>query len=595
MMDIDWYKMTDVRRRFFNSAAWIPLKASQQTIRSGQSGEVGFKEEFFGVGTLAVFQSKKQEAEELGWSEIGLMASQRPYVDSELDYKPAEVRMGKGNSPIGIYLVLTQDGSFEESGEWHLNQDFVFAFDLKRENDTWLSKSEGYIEVARLIRKEDGAPDLLEVRAEYLKEYLFVRKMALRLSSYRSRVEIVKEPGELAHVERESLTESNETESWELRVTAIGDNGMPFGSKTAVLHLSRTDVDDEEDIPVLGFPGDDAVKTNSYTISNEGEKSYRIHGELWRDEWIDPGSLSPRIMDNEPEEKLHFIVDASGNTETKETLVQESRWLWFKPEVMNHILSIRGSALGWYTRYTGSIRCSPGYGLHFGINSIGLINILAKDIALLPLWQQKIWIGFNVRPDGKVCSELLASQMRATPASTKAPEDFLERAKDTLNNTTFNIFKKHFFKDHGETKNLIHKLHRFRSTDVEGLLALAKDTNKFFVETIDKDFFKLFNGKINIPGYGTIKLTETLLSTLIKSEDARKIMAPLAGVYDLRIADAHLRGSDFEDAFNLAGINKASNYIEQGFQLLSNVVTSIYTINDVVKLIPPIDKGVDTP
>jgi hypothetical protein len=63
--------------------------------------------------------------------------------------------------------------------------------------------------------------------------------------------------------------------------------------------------------------------------------------------------------------------------------------------------------------------------VHFGINSRGLVNVYAKDIALLPDWQQKIWAGYNIGPDGKVSEELLASQAEAQPADTQAPEVFL--------------------------------------------------------------------------------------------------------------------------------------------------------------------------
>jgi len=71
------------------------------------------------------------------------------------------------------------------------------------------------------------------------------------------------------------------------------------------------------------------------------------------------------------------------------------------------------------------VGCSPDYTVHFGINSLGLLNVYAKDIGLLPEWQQRIWAGYNVGPDGKVSKELLASQIDAEPADTQAPEAFL--------------------------------------------------------------------------------------------------------------------------------------------------------------------------
>jgi hypothetical protein len=47
------FEIADVRRRRFDKAVWIPIRASQ-TIKSGKFGRAGFKEEFFGLGSLAI-------------------------------------------------------------------------------------------------------------------------------------------------------------------------------------------------------------------------------------------------------------------------------------------------------------------------------------------------------------------------------------------------------------------------------------------------------------------------------------------------------------------------------------------------------------
>ena len=52
--------------------------------------------------------------------------------------------------------------------------------------------------------------------------------------------------------------------------------------------------------------------------------------------------------------------------------------------------------------------------MHFGINAIGLVNTYAKDVALLPEWQQRVWAAHNANPDGKLSEELKASHVDAT-------------------------------------------------------------------------------------------------------------------------------------------------------------------------------------
>ena len=106
------------------------------------------------------------------------------------------------------------------------------------------------------------------------------------------------------------------------------------------------------------------------------------------------------------------------------TLADSGRSLWFKPDVVTALADRRAGSLGWYTRDTGSVSCSPDCAVHFGINQLGLVNVFAEDVVLLPEWQQQIWAGHNVGPEGGVSEELLASQVRARPAETQVLEEF---------------------------------------------------------------------------------------------------------------------------------------------------------------------------
>jgi hypothetical protein len=249
---------------------------------------------------------------------------------------------------------------------------------------------------------------------------------------------------------------------------------MLDGEKTAVFHIARTDVDPEEDVPVFGLPTDDNVTSKSWTKEHSGRKLYRVEGELWRTEWIEPASQSPIVRGDELPPSVFFITDAEGKQENRKTLVAGRRWLWFRPEVMPALAHRRGGSLHWYTRDTGSVGCSPDYSVHFGVNTLGLINVYAKDIALLPEWQQKVWSGYNVSPEGKVSEELLASQMKADPANTHAPEEFLAKGLSRLNDLAKAKLGITIIRQHDQIPDLIAHAHRFRATDKEGLFALSR-------------------------------------------------------------------------------------------------------------------------
>ena len=198
------------------------------------------------------------------------------------------------------------------------------------------------------------------------------------------------------------------------------------------LSSARTNLDFDGDVPQIGV-GDESV-TSSFTRKvSEKRRLHRVVGEVWRDEWVEPGTRSTRIRRDAPHPPIAFLIDAAGKKQTAGKLVDSGRWLWFKPDIIPALLELRGASLGWYTRETGGVRGSPDYQIHFGINSLGLVNAYAKDVALQPEWLQRIWAGFNVSPEGKVSAELFAAQGEGIPAPTQAPEGYLRDGVTLLN------------------------------------------------------------------------------------------------------------------------------------------------------------------
>jgi hypothetical protein len=176
--------MSDILRRSLSTAVWIPLRA-HMTEYTGPRGAVGSREETFAAGSVAVRVNKMTEADELGWHDIG---SNEPHTNgfNGKRYIPSDV-MEDMRAGRMVPLVLEQITNRGERNVWHLHQDFVIALDLLREGDDWLAANEGYVKVARLLRKADSAPSRLEVRAEHLRDYLCARRMALYVSTYRDR------------------------------------------------------------------------------------------------------------------------------------------------------------------------------------------------------------------------------------------------------------------------------------------------------------------------------------------------------------------------------------------------------------------------
>src|SRR5438552_236358 len=146
----------------------------------------------------------------------------------------------------------------------------------------------------------------------------------------------------------------------ECRILPIHQGGHPYGAETAVFHVGRTDVDLEEDVPVMEAPSDTNTESKSWRIQHKGDKLYHVEGEFWRDEWIEPGGASPRVRRDKMQSTSFFVIDAGGEPVPADKLNDEDigRWLWFSPAVISALMNRRGGCLVWYTRETGGVGAS---------------------------------------------------------------------------------------------------------------------------------------------------------------------------------------------------------------------------------------------
>ena len=572
--------MRQVRRRTLAAAVWIPLRAAEHLAKHGQYGRIGYLDDFHGVGTLAVPLQRRDDAATLDWSSIGIANANGGYVDGDT-YVPSDIRPDVS----GVYLALHQRGNQVDHAEWHLHQDFTITLGLKREKDVWVSLAEGYAEVVRLRRDERGAPQRLEVRASHLRDYLCARGMALRVVSYRHRTEVIENADHITWPNGEA-SEPTPTDRWVGRVLPIHEGGRPYGTELAVTHVARTDVDAAEDVPVLSSP--EVAKTTSrfWTVKDTGRKLYRVDGELWRKEWLEPGALSERVRGDESPATVFFIVDAEGRTESREILEDAGRWLWFQPEVICALVKYRGGALNWHTRETGKVCCSPGDEVHFGINALGLVNAYAEEIAILPDWQQRIWAGFNTGPDGGLSEELYAACVKALPADTQAPEAFLSEELQRLADVASAKLGIEIVRRCQIADDIVRRAHRFRATNQEGLYALAKDLIRLIADSIDAKAIQTLVPPPNGVKWGSLKSLEKLLATKIEPEAAATLMSPLFGLYELRHADAHLLPEhEVEAALDKAGVNQGAPFVGQGFDLVHACVTVVCRIREVLNIV----------
>ena len=574
-MTQDWILQKKETRRTFANATWVPLRASI-TDETGAAQNTGYVSEFFGCGSVAFPPEHREVAEQLGWGSIGISHDAQPYAYDDGHYSSIEQYQYKDKEPIGIHLVFEHPQPVVGGRLWILNPDLVVALHLIKDGTNWVRPEENFAVVAREVLDEDGNHRLIEIKREFLIDYLAARNLSLRLSYYRQRVENVAALEDSAYAKLTNQQEQRDGGRFELLIRSL--DGV-FGGSWALFRAWRTDVDEDEDAPVMGPENNDNTDYESLKGHRSGYEGVRIEGEFWRDEWIEHQGRSLRVRGDADTNLPHFIVETDGTRMASVDLDNEDigRWLWFRSSVVNELISLRGFSLEWYTAETGGIHSTSGYKIHFGINSSDLITVYAYDIARLSSWEQHIWAAHNVAPDGKVSNELLAAQVKAQPAPTYAVEDLFFKVMVML--------EQGFHKEHNiaiythdiESATIQH-ISRFASKDQTSLLRLAKELVRVFSDRLNVSELRKIATHKDKNKFGSNKLLQDILSQKIGENAARKIFGSIVGVYDMRVGDAHPTSSKIGEALKLAGVDENISFLRQGEQLIANFGRSIFLI-----------------
>jgi len=576
MMNVEWFEMTDLKRRSLNRAVWVPLCASDYLISTGISGYVGYQSEYFEAVAIVVPIEQKEKSLSLPWHAVQNRGGHRPWINED-----RYIRAGSFSAyeVTGLYPVLEQHFDGDEPIEWYLEQDIVLGLGLQKRNNEWISPEEDRLTVVKIKRNEALDPVSLDIRMEHLRDYLCAKQAGLLVATFRLR-EIVL--GEEPQLEWNNGTASEEQEHyrWQGRVVVIHEGGMPFGGKIHYMHVGRKNFDMGEDVPQYGEPGEDEFAHESGELEDKGKKLFRVVGEMWRNEWIDPGEVSTRIRGDRIESNVRFVVDGSGKTLAGCALEGHNGWLWFGSTAIRDFLKKPQGVLKWYTAETGGTGPKSSLSVHFGVNELGHINVLAKDIALLPEIYQKMWVGHNIPPDGGVCKELLMSQMEARPAKTVAPEVLLNWGIRKLQEVSITHLGSNLLRKNPLADTILTNIHRFHGDSIDGICYLAKELTRAIIERIDMSLLRQLdpNAEKNLK---SIKLLEHFLSSF--GHDGRRMTSSLVAVYSLRLREAHLPSDDWQEALTILKIKPTEDYQLVAKVLITEVAKSIFQIAQAIE------------
>lgn len=576
-MNQEWILQIKETRRAFSNATWVPLRASINDEKENVK-DIGYSSEYFGCGSAAFPpENRKLVEEHLDWSDIGIGHTVAPYAYEDGYYASIDQFQYNDKEPIGVNLVFEHPQPVVGGKQWILNPDLVVALRLIKEGSNWVRPEENFVIVARESFDDNGEHRLIEIKREFLVDYLAARNLLLRLSYYRQRVENVPQLESSGYANLKDHQEERDGGRFELLIRSIND---VFGGSWAMVRAWRTDVDEDEDAPVMGPENDHNTNHESSKGYRGGYEGFRVEGEFWRNEWVEHQSQSVRIRGDAEQNLPHFIVETDGKRLPSSELDNEDigRWLWFRASVVTELLSNRGFTLEWYTAETGGINSTSGYRTHFGVNSSDLITVYAYDIARLASWEQHIWAAHNVAPEGKVSNELLAAQIKSQPASTHAVEVLLFQSMRMLEAGFHRAHQISLFTHDIDDTEAMQQISRFESKDQASLLRLAKELVRVFSDRLNIRELRKLSFHAEKDKLRSNKLLEDILSQKVGTDQARQIFAEIAGAYDMRVGDAHPTGSKVTDAIKLAGVDQSSSFLRQGEQLIHNFGRSVWFI-----------------
>lgn len=75
-----------------------------------------------------------------------------------------------------------------------------------------------------------------------------------------------------------------------------------------------------------------------------------------------------------------------------------------------------------------------------------------------------------------------------------------------------------------------------------------------------------------------MKSLEKLIALTVGDAIAKNLMAPLFGIYDLRLADAHLAATDLKVPLSMVKINLTQPSVIQGFVMMDYLVWTLVQI-----------------
>lgn len=269
-----------------------------------------------------------------------------------------------------------------------------------------------------------------------------------------------------------------------------------------------------------------------------------------------------------------FIINSEGSKQTL-TEFNQIGYLYFRPEVLQKYLQTNGYKVFFHMRNWGIASPPTRKSIDIGINSQGLVNAFAPDLAKLNLAEQAYWASFSSLPSGGICEELFETRMQNNPPHSPGVTELIQNARSQLNTVFQQKFSVDIFtdgepSDQDQSKLSIGPI----NSQYSEVFELAKILYGWVIERMQIVSLRSALGGTVDNNLRQIKLLEKILMAKgLDNDQARLMTDPLVGLNKLRIGSAHIGNPALESTFKMMGASAIPQTPRESWNLCVDSVT----------------------
>jgi hypothetical protein len=368
----------------------------------------------------------------------------------------------------------------------------------------YLSSQSSHLGLANTIRS-------LEVRAEFLKDYLKQRGCALVLAYFQSR--------DVRETHEDISLPDDDREEFAVR-GGKAVRGVRRNQPGYELHWFcpiRAD-----DIP---YGREERLQEDRENLKFETKQGYRFSKKEAANEvgFDEAGYRRPAIGAEDLEEAISFFG-----------------WTYFEPEVLEKYKNDSRGTVSEWSRQGLQVNWLDKMKLRAYRNNQDLILIIVDDLIDIPDEELSHWYHYNTSPAGEIPEEMITNYIEADWVDSESPSDAVINAVTELNEAFKRKYGVRLYRETGDEIDADRMLSLPRNEKHE-LLTVMSEAHQAIIENLDRDNLESqLPEEVSEDVEGKKSALFEFVKDLSDTNTAAEILDPINAVHDFRKEDSHM-------------------------------------------------------